>query len=400
MSPTESHLAVDRLLDLAALVVAPLDDQAGEVDAAWPSGAATAPRALAAAALAKAVEGLPDDPAAAWQDDLALAVGALRLVAGGRQAEALALLTGLLDTPLRSSDLEARLEELGARLSGAQGGGRGDGQGAGQGDVDGVERSGERLALRFLERRAAYRLRYRPGHTVALVAGLAAHQAWLDDLAAMLGADPDDGAAELDAGAFGVTDAGGEPEPRRHAPSRLPPHPGGGFMPFAREPGAPGDEAPRPAGGASVGDVTGGAASGDAVTVGASRDGAMAYLVTLHHLEDARTADFSAHRIGWHELESGLDRVSDLVLSFERGSEPLLRQVDPEALSLRLFFGGGLGYDEFSTAAGSLFDVEVNPAELRIYVKLRRPAAWSATGLPSAELWRQLSSCVLITEPG
>jgi hypothetical protein len=125
-----------------------------------------------------------------------------------------------------------------------------------------------------------------------------------------------------------------------------------------------------------------------------------AYVVTLRHLQDARTASFAVHRVAWHDLESDDVAVSDLVLAFENDAGAMLRAIDPETLRLRLFFGDGPAYDEAATAEGTLFDVEVNPPEGRIYLKLRRPAAWGATGLPVAELWRNLRSCVLITEPG
>ncbi len=125
-----------------------------------------------------------------------------------------------------------------------------------------------------------------------------------------------------------------------------------------------------------------------------------AYVVTLRHLEDARTATFAVHRVAWHDLESADVGLSDLVLAFESEAAPMLRSIDPEMLRLRLFFGDGPAYDEAATADGTLFDVEINPPEGRIYLKLRRPAAWNATGLPPAELWRHLRSCVLITEPG
>lgn len=400
MNRAERHLAIERLLDLAIVLVAPLDGpvEAAEAPPALPPLAlpplalaplALPPLALPPIALAEALEATRLDQRGTPFDD-GPAIGALRLLAEGRQAEALASLSTLLDAPLQASGLETRLEELGARLARAGG--------------------DERLALRFLERRAVYRRRHRPGHAVELGTRLLADPAWLEDLEAMLGAGPDEDAADarVDAyvGANGTSGRGADQEAEREAgfsaewasrPSALAPlaqpslsQAEGSFVPLAQEPDTPGGGDGRPPGGDSP------TWHEDA----AGRDGAMAYLVTLHHLEDARTADFSAHRIGWHELESGLAGVSDLVLSFEHGAERLLRQVDPEVLSLRLFFGEGPGYDEFSTAAGSLFDVEVNPAELRIYVKLRRPAAWSATGLPAAELWRQLSSCVLITEPG
>lgn len=125
-----------------------------------------------------------------------------------------------------------------------------------------------------------------------------------------------------------------------------------------------------------------------------------AYVVTLRHLQDAPTATFAVHRVAWHDLESDDATLSDLVLAFESDAGAMLRSLDPETLRLRLFFGDGPSYDEVATANGTLFDVEVNPPEGRIYLKLRRPAAWGATGLPPAELWRNLRSCVLITEPG
>jgi hypothetical protein len=123
-----------------------------------------------------------------------------------------------------------------------------------------------------------------------------------------------------------------------------------------------------------------------------------AYVVTLRHLHDARTGDFAVHRIVWHDLEGDEPGVSDIVLAFEAGAGPLLRGLDPFTLRLRLFFGDGPAYVEASSADGGLFDVEVNPLEERIYLKLRRPHAWAATELPPRELWRSLRSCVLITE--
>lgn len=304
--------------------------------------------------------GLGSDP------DLELALRVLGALAGGRRDAALEDLSGLLDAPLMASGLGTRLEELGAGLATATG--------------------DDALASRFLERRAAYRLRHGAAEAVAVLAAVAAEPSWLDDLDAMLGdAEGRDAAQPSVPGPPSRPDAPADLAALVAGIAARPPY-GSGFVPLAREPGEPDG-------------VTGGAADGEAGDAG-SRDGAMAYLVTLHHLEDARTADFSAHRIGWDELDSELDGVSDLVLSFEAGSRSLLRQVDPESMSLRLFFGDGPGYDEVSTAAGTLYDVEVNPAELRIYLKLRRPVAWTATGLSPTELWRHLRSCVLITEPG
>jgi hypothetical protein len=125
-----------------------------------------------------------------------------------------------------------------------------------------------------------------------------------------------------------------------------------------------------------------------------------AYVVTLRHLQDARTATFAVHRVTWHALESEDVAIADLVLAFEGDAAAMLRSLDPETLRLRLFFGDGPAYDEFATTDATLFDVEINPHEARIYLKLRRPAAWDATGLAPSDMWRHLRSCVLITEPG
>lgn len=253
----------------------------------------------------------------------------------GHGEAALAQLAPLLDEPLLTSPWAGRLEAIGADLADAVGDGS--------------------LAARFRARRDAYLRAYGAGHAVDALAALASEPGWLDELEPML-------AIEHDAPKTHEHDGPAHVAPFA-APSTL-----GGFVPLAGERDAHG------------------------------RDDAVAYLVTLHHLEDARTADFSSHRIGWHELDSELDGISDLVLSFEPEAENLLRQVDPDSLSLRLFFGEATGFEEVSTRVGTLYDVEVNPAESRIYLKLRRPPAWSATGLSPADVWRRLSSCVLITE--
>lgn len=289
------------------------------------------PRAFAtAAADVGRVASAPGRP-----DGLSHAARVAVAVLEGRGDAALALLSPLLDEPLRTSMWGARLEAIGAELATAVG--------------------DDSLAARFRARREAYLRGYGAGHAVDALAVLASEPEWLDELEAVLAIEHDAGWTHEQDGLARV--------PPLAAPSVV-----GGFVPLAGEP-----------------DVHG-------------RDDAMAYLVTLHHLEDARTADFSSHRIGWHELDSELDGISDLVLSFEPEAESLLRQVDPDSLSLRLFFGEATGYEEVSTRVGTLYDVEVNPAESRIYLKLRRPPAWSATGLSPADLWRRLSSCVLITE--
>ncbi|MBX3144495.1 MAG: hypothetical protein KF813_12100 [Trueperaceae bacterium] len=122
-------------------------------------------------------------------------------------------------------------------------------------------------------------------------------------------------------------------------------------------------------------------------------------VVKLRHLVDARTATFAEHNVHWHEIPGEDLAVSDLVLSFEPDAEPLLRSLDPEALRIRLFFGEGPAYDEFSAAQGTLSDVEVNPPENRIYMKLRWPTEWRALGVSSAQIWSRLEYCVLISEP-
>lgn len=211
------------------------------------------------------------------------------------------------------------------------------------------------LASRFLERRRVYRDRYAGGAALVGLAGLLADPDVFDAVARALG--PPVAQADL-----------ATPEPAHVSATHpwMPLDPG--FAPFSVE-----EETPNQAN---------------------------AYVVTLRHLEDARTAGFAVHRVVWHELEGDDPEISDLVLSFETNAADMLRGLDPELLRLRLFFGDGPAFDEVATADGSLFDVEVNPPEGRIYLKLRRPAAWSATNLPAAELWRQLRSCVLIAEQG
>lgn len=208
------------------------------------------------------------------------------------------------------------------------------------------------LATRFVERRQVYWQRFSGGAALLGLSRLLADPEAFETVAAALETALDDGdpwMPEPAAGSRAGPKAGVEP----------------GFEPFAME------EAQ-----------------------------ANAYVVTLRHLEDARTASFAVHRVGWHELEGDDPEVSDLVLSFEPSAADMLRGLDPEMLCLRLFFGDGPAFDEVSTADGSLFEVEINPPESRIYLKLRRPPAWSATNLAAAELWRHLRSCVLITEPG
>ena len=347
---------VDRLLDVATSLIS-----ARDVRETHP-GTATAvvdpappPRAVldVAASLASAM--LEDRSAPPHE---ALAARVVLAVLEGRIRHALTELEPLLDEPVRVSAFGSRLEELGVHLAAAVG--------------------DERFGARCSARRDAYHQRFAAGHAVEALAVLAAESAWLEALDDLLApsdvtqtADATGGQTPEPVAAGAAYDARwGSPGDDRWTLVPPPDDPGhvGGFVPLAGEADAPG------------------------------RDGAMAYLVTLHHLEDARTADFSTHRIGWHELDSELDGISDLVLSFEPGAEALLRGVDPDSLSLRLFFGDGTGYDEVSTGMGTLYDVEVNPAESRIYLKLKRPTAWAATGLSPAELWRGLSSCVLITE--
>lgn len=199
----------------------------------------------------------------------------------------------------------------------------------------------------FLERRRAYTQRFGGGAALQGLGALLELPESLDALASTLGGD--DPVAHAQAPL---------PSSARVSPS--------GFVPFAASP--------------------------DPATP--------AYVVTLRHLQDARTATFAVHRVAWHDLESDDATLSDLVLAFESDAGPMLRSIDPETLRLRLFFGDGPAYDEAATVDGTLLDVEVNPPEGRIYLKLRRPAAWGATDLPPAELWRNLRSCVLITEPG
>ncbi len=201
------------------------------------------------------------------------------------------------------------------------------------------------LLQAFLERRRAYLRRFSGGAALHGLGVLLERPDSLDALASMV-----DGADD---------------EPVVHAPPPLPLPAPSGFVPFGASP-----EPDTPA-----------------------------YVVTLRHLQDARTATFAVHRVVWHELESDDVTLSDLVLAFESDAAPMLRSIDPETLRLRLFFGDGPAYDEAAIAEGTLFDVEINPPEGRIYLKLRRPAAWNATELPPAALWRQLRSCVLITEP-
>ncbi|MBA2668499.1 MAG: hypothetical protein H0U69_15855 [Trueperaceae bacterium] len=203
------------------------------------------------------------------------------------------------------------------------------------------------LAARFLERRHAYLARFGAGAVLAALAACVSETDLLDDLAATLGPTPD-----------AAQPAIAPPSPVAHA--------AGGFVPFAAN-----QEAERPA-----------------------------YVVTVRHLEDARTATFAVHRVTWHDLEAPDPTLSDLVLAFEADAVGMLRRLDPEALRLRLFFGDGAAFDEVGTSNGSLFDVEVNPAEGRIYLKLRQPVAWLATDLPAAEIWSHLHSCVLISEDG
>lgn len=205
------------------------------------------------------------------------------------------------------------------------------------------------LALAFLERRRAYQSRFALGAALLGLGVLLERPAWADALEPADGADV--AADAPDRGAHAFPTPVGAPAPS-------------GFVPFA----AADPETP-------------------------------AYVVTLRHLRDARTATFAVHRVAWHDLGSDDAGLSDLVLAFENDAGPMLRAVDPERLRLRLFFGDGPAYDEAATSDGTLFDVEVNPPEGRIYVKLRHPAAWQATDLPPTELWRHLRSCVLITEP-
>ncbi len=294
--------------------------------------------------------------AAAWSTDpalveqavweLSIARRALWAIADGDNAKALTILSEVLEAPLRPCPFEARLEELGARLATAD---------------DAV------LAARFLERRQIYRQRFANGEALIGLSVLVGDPEAMDALAATL--EPGVAAA---AGWFTMDAAPGFDHPATDAADVLgrSPAPAPGFVPFAV-----GDEHDRPA-------------------------SANAYVVTVRHLEDARTATFAVYRVNWHELEGVDPAVSDLVLSFETPAAELLRRVDPERLRLRLFFGDGPAFDELSTTDRSLFDVEVNPPENRIYLKLRRPPVWSALGLPPAELWRHLHSCVLITEPG
>jgi hypothetical protein len=202
------------------------------------------------------------------------------------------------------------------------------------------------LAHRFLERRRAYRQRFGEGAALYGLVGLLSEPERFAqlDLATRTGDDEPAAASPPEAHDRGV-------------PVR-------GFVPFSDD--------------------------GEAA--------ASAYVVTLRHLEDATTASFAVHRVVWHDLESEDPSISDLVLAFERDARSMLRTIDPETLRLRLFFGDGPAYDEVASSDGSLFDVEVNPLEGRIYLKLVRPTAWRATELPPAELWRHLTSCVLITE--
>lgn len=284
--------------------------------------------------------------------EISLARGLLNAMVEDRLQDALVLANTILAAPMRPSPLETLLEELGAKLAAAAG--------------------DSELQLALVSRRDAYLQRYSFGAALVGAAAVAQPGRVGEQILDLLEPGPVQTAVAADEDeVVAATSTSPDDHDRRPAGNDLAPLADLGpstssFTPFAAE------YEPR----------------------------TNAYVVTLRHLQEARTATFAVHRVHWHDLDSDDPRVSDLVLAFEDDASSMLRSVDPELLSLRLFFGDGPAYDEVSTSNGSLFDVEVNPAEGRIYLKLLRPPAWSATDLPPADLWSNLRSCVLITEPG
>lgn len=278
------------------------------------------------------------DAARQGSAEIALAERVLASLAAGDVAGAEAGLHAVLEEPQRLSPLETALEELGVELA------------LGSGNQ-------ETLA-RFGQRREAYDSAYAEGAALGAVSALMIDSelvAFLDEMLAQ-------GELEdvLERQRVNGLDVGAAAQQAVSSSGSL-------FIPMAH---SAADDADTPV----------------------DRE------VILRYLLDARTATFSEYAVHWHELQVDDSAVSDLVISFESDAEILLRSIDPEALRVRLFFGQDAAFEEFSTAGGTLRDVEVNPPESRIYMKLQWPAEWLAADIAHGELWSRLAYCVLISE--
>lgn len=136
------------------------------------------------------------------------------------------------------------------------------------------------------------------------------------------------------------------------------------------------------------------------VAQAASREASTrAYVVTVRHElagADARFELYSATLSDITDADGTLPFEADLVLAFAHDAAAMLRRLDPERLELRLVFLGSATYEAFSSLDGSLRDVEPAPLEGRLYLRLRVPAAWRATGITLDAIWSSLESCVLL----
>jgi hypothetical protein len=105
----------------------------------------------------------------------------------------------------------------------------------------------------------------------------------------------------------------------------------------------------------------------------------------IRRLRDARTARFDSFRARLYNLsESGLE-YQEVGLELSEDGTGLLHDLDPASLRLRLVFESR--FVELTSADLSLFDVEVNLLEQRLYFKLR----------PTERLrWDELESIVIM----
>lgn len=133
------------------------------------------------------------------------------------------------------------------------------------------------------------------------------------------------------------------------------------------------------------------------------------HVVQVHKLTDPRTAAFALHRATLVDItgddafgceDAGSRRYADLVLDFSGEALPLLRELDTCKLTMRFIFRSE-DFETFSVTQKTLFDLEADFEEVRLYFKLRVPTTWVAADLPLQVARSNLESCVLLSDaPG
>ena len=110
------------------------------------------------------------------------------------------------------------------------------------------------------------------------------------------------------------------------------------------------------------------------------------YRCTLLKVQDVEAAKFMAFPAQLYDLSEADLPYHEVMLELESEALPLLRSLDPLKLSLRFVFEAT--FAELKTADASLFDVEVNLPEKRLYAKCLL--------LDQMPQWERLESIVIM----